>query len=83
MALATDLIREGQRLRLRPAQQVTHGTLINPDRGKFQMVVGGLTYGANVGAPLDLRAGDRVWIILGRGNPKIIGLLGPDQNIPR
>lgn len=83
MALVTDLIRDGQRQRLRPPQQVTQGVLSAPDRGRFQTTVGGVGYAANVGVPLDLRTGDRVWVVLGRGTPKIIGLLGPDQNIPR
>ncbi len=63
-------------------QEIVHGTIIVPDRGAFLVVVGGLTYRAESGISADLTAGDRVWIVIGRGAPKIIGLFGKDVNVP-
>jgi hypothetical protein len=82
MPLLTDVLRQGQSDRNRPMQEIVHGVIIGPDGGAFQIVVGGISYRAQSGISADLTAGDRVWVVIGRGAPKIIGLFGKDENIP-
>lgn len=60
-------------------QQMTRGLIIGPDGPRYQVTVNGIAYVADA-AITDLRPGDRVWVAMGWGAPRIIGLFGPDQN---
>ena len=74
-----DIVREGTRQRSRSQQALQTGVIIDYDQGKFSVSAGGITYLAETGVGTGLKAGDRVWLVLGRGTPKIIGLLGRDE----
>ncbi len=74
-----DLLQSPERQSRVGAQAMTHGTVIAADGPRYRITVAGIAYTADA-AITDLRDGDRVWVIMGWGSPKIVGLLGPDQN---
>lgn len=60
-------------------QIITRGVINGTDGPRYQITIGEIAYVAD-SAIIGLRTGDRVWVALGWGSPKVIGLLGPDQN---
>ena len=63
------------------AQHVTTAVVVGPNGTDYNITLGGTAYLAKAGIT-GLQAGDRVWVVVEGGAPKIIGLLGPDQNAP-
>jgi len=74
-----DLIQSPENRSRVGSQTMTNGTIIGPDGPRYQVTVAGIAYTAD-SAVTGLRPGDRVWVVMGWGSPKVIGLLGPDQN---
>ncbi len=69
---------------LRPAanrQEVTTGLIIGPDQTRYRVNIGGIAYVAD-SAIIGIQPGDWVYVAVGWGAPRILGLLAPDQGTP-
>lgn len=77
-----DLLSSAQRRNSDPINQVQYGLVIGPaDSGLYPTNIGNLTYEAESYVTQRLLPGDRVLVIMGNGNPKIISLHARDVNI--
>lgn len=76
-----EAIDDANRSTRRGSQHVTTAVVIGPNGTHYDITLGSTRYLAKTGIT-GLQAGDRVWVVMEWGSPKIIGLLGPDQNAP-
>lgn len=75
------LIAEQQREAVTSRRQAfQHGVVTGYDSGQYKVNVTGTEYLAESITADRFLPGDRVYLALGRGTPRIIGLLGKDQN---
>lgn len=61
-------------------QSFQHGIIITYEQGLYKVNVSGSTYAAESVTGDRFLTGDRVYLALGRGTPRILGLLGKDEN---
>jgi hypothetical protein len=71
-------IEQNPRLR---KQSMTQGVVIGPSGSHYKVSAGGFTFMCQCGLGDPLKAGDRVWIIVGRGTSRIVGLMGKDAAV--
>lgn len=76
-----ELLQESRRLRGHQPQTVTTGVIAGFDAGRWRVISGQTTYLAASGIAQELKKGDRVYLIQGRGITKIVGLLGADESV--
>jgi len=81
MANLFEVLQSGSRRNANTRQIVTTGVIVRFDAGLYRVACGQTTYRATSGVNQSLNKGDRVYLILGRGTAKIIGLLGADENV--
>ena len=74
-----DLLNDTQTRSRVSAQTMTRGVIAGTDGPRYQVIVSGTLYVADA-AITGLRIGDRVWVMMGWGAPRILGFFGPDQN---
>lgn len=75
-----NVIANRQREESRPQQDFTFGIITGYDSGSYKVNANGLTYYAESMVADRLLTGDRVFLVLGKGTPRIIGLQGKDEN---
>jgi hypothetical protein len=80
MATMMELLQMSRRQRGHQEQSVSTGIIAGFDAGRWRVVSGQTTYLAASGIAQELKTGDRVYIVQGRGITKIVGLLGADEN---
>ncbi len=80
MPTVFELMRTGHTMRLHARQYVTTGVVAGFDQGRVKVVSGQHTFQAETGIAQELKKGDRVYIVQGRGVVKIVGLLGADSS---
>lgn len=61
--------------------QLVSGVVVRFDGGQAIVTVGGQTFGAQPTLAQPLLRGDRVWISMGFGQPKVVGLQGRDEGV--
>jgi hypothetical protein len=61
-------------------QSFQHGVVTGYDQGQYRVNVTGTLYLAESITADRFLPGDRVYLALGRGTPRILGLLGKDEN---
>jgi len=76
-----DLLNTAQRQNGSLDQHLTYGLIIGLDTGLYLTTIQNQSYHCESLINQRLLPGDRVYVILGRGNPRIIGLMGKDAGI--
>lgn len=79
MTTIFDILANATKHRMPAQQQLQSGVIIGFEQGKANINVGGITYNAEIGLSTSIRSGDRVWVVIGHGTVKIIGLVGRDD----
>jgi hypothetical protein len=72
------MVGERQRSEVRNRQEFQHGVVVGYQENLYRVSANGLTYFAESLSPDRFLAGDRVFLVLGRGTPRILGLEGKD-----
>ena len=63
----------------RQGRDLQTGSISGTEAGRYLVTVNGNTHQANAGFT-GLKVGDVVWVLMDRGTPKIVGLLGPNED---
>ena len=75
-----NLIAERQRQESRSQQEFVFGVVTGYSDNSYRVNANGLTYYAESMVTDRLLTGDRVFLVLGKGTPRIVGLQGKDEN---
>lgn len=80
MAKILDIITSRAAQAAAQPQSVQAGVVLGTDVGRYRISVAGHTTLAECGVQQRLKTGDRVWVVVGLGTSKIIGVLGRDES---
>lgn len=61
-------------------QVLTQGVVTGVQQGQYQVLVGGMPHLCQSGISDALTINTRVYVVIGRGQSKIIGLMAKDEN---
>lgn len=61
-------------------QQLTQGVITAVQQGQYQVTIGGVSHLCMAGISESLKVNMRVYVLIGRGTSRIIGLMGKDEN---
>lgn len=61
--------------------QLISGVVVRHDGGQVIVVAGAQSFGAQPIVAIPLIPGDRVWLQMGHGQPKVIGLQSRDEGV--